>query len=248
MKISIITCTMNSMAYLPETVSSVQMQEGVELEHIFVDGNSKDGTIDYIKALSGNILLVEGVGGGIAHAMNEGVRFATGDVIAHLHSDDYYLSTNVLSKILDEFKRVGCGWSFGRVMSDVEGSLFPEGYDVPMYSYSRLLRRNFIPHPAAFIRREVFEELGGFNEKLRYAMDYDFFLRIADRYEPLQLDEHLAAFRRHDGSATQANFMKSFDEDFRVRCNHSRWYQLPEATVRYLVRRRRHLKKAGKNG
>lgn len=246
--LSIITCTRNSMAYLPETIRSVHMQEGANYEHIFVDGDSTDGTLEYLKALPGNNLILEGVGGGIARAMNEGIHAATGDVIAHMHSDDYYLGPQVFSTVLKTFRQTGCHWLFGRIMSDIDGVLTPERYTVPRYSYKCFLRGNFIPHPATFIRRKVFEELGGFSETLRYAMDYDLFLRIAKHYDPQQLDVHLAAFRRHDGSTTQANFMKSFAEDFEVRRMHAKWHQLPEATLRYLVRRQRHIKRLAANG
>lgn len=231
------------MAFLPETIRSVQQQADAEYEHIFIDGNSTDGTLEYLKGLPGNNVILEGVGGGIARAMNEGIRAATGDVIAHMHSDDYYLGSDVFSKVLNVFDKTGCQWLFGRIMSDIDGVLTPESYTVPLYSFQRFLRGNFIPHPATFIRRKVFDEVGVFSETLRYAMDYDQFLRIGKRYEPQQLDAHLAAFRRHDGSTTQANFMKSFAEDFQVRRAHSNWYQLPEATLRYVVRRQRHMKR-----
>ena len=235
------------MAFLPETIRSVQMQSGADYEHIFVDGDSTDGTLEYLKTLPGNKLIVEGVGGGIARAMNEGIRVATGDVIAHMHSDDYYLGPQVFSKVLSVFEQTGCQWLFGRIMSDNDGVIAPESYAVPRYSYKRFQGRNFIPHPATFIRRKVFDECGVFSETLRYAMDYELFLRIAKRYEPQQLDEHLAAFRRHDGSATQANFMKSLAEDFEVRRMHAKWHQIPEATLRYLVRRQRHIKRIAAN-
>ncbi len=247
MKISIITCTRNSMRYLPQTVQSVQMQVGAECEHIFVDGNSTDGTIDYIKGLKGDVRILTGVEGGIARAMNAGIHSATGDVIAHLHSDDYYLEPTCLSLILSIFSETECRWLFGRIMSDVDGTLFSESYAVPSYSRGRFLRGNFIPHPATFIRREVFEECGLFSEDLRYAMDYDMFLRIAKCYPPQQLDVHLAAFRRHSGSATQANYMDSFKEDFKVRQRHAPLYGLPEAYLRYFVRRRRHMRRLNTN-
>lgn len=236
------------MAFLPQTIKSVQAQDEADYEHIFVDGDSTDGTLEYLKALPGDIHILEGVGGGIARAMNEGIRAATGDVVAHMHSDDYYLGSQVFSTVLDVFERTGCQWLFGRIMSDIDGALTPESYTVPRYSYQRFLRGNFIPHPATFIRRKVFDECGVFSQTLRYAMDYDLFLRIAKRYEPQQLDEHLAAFRRHEGSTTQANFMKSFAEDFEVRRAHSKWHQIPEATLRYLMRRQRHLKRLAANG
>lgn len=241
MKLSIITCTWNSLPFLEQSISSVLAQDIKDIEYIFVDGGSDDGTLERIANVPGNVKLLHNVRGGIAHAMNEGIRVATGDVVAHMHSDDYYLGSNVFSTVLDAFEQSNCHWLFGRIMSDIDGVLSPETYTVPRYSYNRFLRGNFIPHPATFIRRKVFEECGVFSETLRYAMDYEMLLRIAKLYQPVQLDEHLAAFRRHDGSATQANFMSSFAEDFKVRCNHSKWYQIPEAALRYLVRRQRHL-------
>jgi glycosyltransferase involved in cell wall biosynthesis len=241
--LSIITCTWNSASYLPASIASVLAQDYPHIEYIFVDGGSTDGTLEQIAALPVKAKVLHNVRGGISHAMNEGIRVATGDVIAHIHSDDYYLGTDVFSKVLAVFEKTGCQWLFGRIMSDIDGVLTPESYTVPQYSFKRFLRRNFIPHPATFIRLKVFDEVGVFSETLRYAMDYDQFLRIGKRYEPHQLDSHLAAFRRHDGSTTQKNFMKSFAEDFLVRCTYSNWYQLPEATLRYLIRRQRHMQR-----
>lgn len=243
MKFSIICCTWNSADYLKESVESVLAQDHPDIEYIFVDGGSTDETLDLIAAIDRPVKILNDVRGGISRAMNEGIRVATGDIVAHLHSDDYYLEAHVLSRVASAFDKSPNKWLFGRIKSDLDGALLSERYEVPRYSFRRFLRRNFIPHPATFIRREVFEKCGVFSETLRYAMDYDLFLRIAKRYAPIQLDEHLTAFRRHDGSTTQANFMKSFREDYQVRCNHSRWYQLPEAALRYFVRRQRHIKR-----
>lgn len=238
--LSIITCTWNSAVYLPASIASVLAQDYPDIEYIFVDGGSTDGTLDMIRAIPRKVTLIENVRGGIARAMNEGIRAATGDVIAHIHSDDYYLGSDVLSTVANVFEQTDCQWLFGRIMSDVDGALGSESYVVPRYSFKRFLRGNFIPHPATFIRRTVFDKVGLFSETLRFAMDYDLFLRIGRQFEPQQLDVHLAAFRRHDGSTTQANFMKSFAEDFQVRRSYSKWYELPEAAIRFLVRGQRH--------
>lgn len=239
MKFSIITCTRNSLPYLRKSVESILNQDIGNFELIFIDGNSSDGTLEFIEGLNCNKKIVKGVAGGIAQAMNAGIQAATGDIIAHLHSDDYYLADDVLSRVAVHFEQSDHAWLFGRIMFDDEGRLTPETFVSPRYSYRRILMRNFIPHPATFIRREVFETCGMFSESLRYAMDYEFWLRIGRCYEPIQIDEPLAAFRRHDGSATHANFMRSFNEDFRVRLSHAGWFQIPEIFLRYLVRRYR---------
>ena len=240
MKISIITCTWNSIKFIDQSINSVLNQNFKNIEYIFVDGGSTDGTLERIEAIPIEVKVLNGVTGGIAKAMNAGIQAATGDIIAHLHSDDYYLADDVLSRVIAHFEKSDKAWLFGRVRFDDDGHLNPETYIAPRYSYRNILKRNFIPHPATFIKREVFDSRGTFSESLRYAMDYEFWLRIGRRYEPIQIDEPLAAFRRHAGSTTQANFMRSFNEDFRVRLSYGNWLQTPEIFLRYLVRRYRH--------
>lgn len=235
------------MATLRQTVASVVAQVGVGVEHVFVDGGSDDGTLAYIGTLDHGVRVVRDEGRGIAAAMNLGAAAARGRYVCHLHSDDYFLHPQVLRRVAAHFEQSGAQWLFGRILSDIDGALVPEQYRVPEYSYQRLLRRNFIPHPATFVRREVFERCGGFDEQYRFAMDYDFFLRIARVHPPLALREAFSVFRRHDGSTTQRNRLRSFEEDHAVRLRHigpGRLARLPHQ-LRYLVRRRRLLAALG---
>lgn len=240
---SIITCTWNSARYLDESISSVLMQDYPHIEYIFVDGGSDDGTLERIRALGRPFRLVENVRGGISHAMNEGVRAATGDVVAHLHSDDYYLRPDVLSTVARHLDASGRGWLFGRIRQDIGGTLRAEGYVAPRFSMSRLLRRNFIPHPATFVRRDLMLRAGCFDTGLKYAMDYDLWLKLARLAEPVQLDEPFAAFRVHEGSASTKNRLAAMEEDFRVRLAHTGANPLTRAEhyARHLVRRQQAL-------
>lgn len=221
MKFSIITCTWNSEPYLAQCIESVLGQDYDDIEYIFVDGGSTDGTLERIQQISREVLVVGGVRGGIGRAMNEGVRAATGDVIAHLHSDDYYLSPSVLSDVAEVMGATECEWVYGRHMTDIDGRLYPESYRLPEFSYRELLRLNFIPHPATFVRKRVFDKVGGFDETLKYSMDYDFFLRISKLYQPVHIDKHLTAFRVHGGSTSSANAAADFHQNFRVRMRHA---------------------------
>ena len=241
MKISVVTCTLNSEAHLEESIASVLAQDLPEIEHVFVDGGSSDRTLEMIHAIPRKATLIENVGGGISRAMNAGIEAATGDVIAHLHSDDYYAHPKVLSYVVSALTRANAAWLFGRCLTDIDGKVLPEGFAIPPYSYRRLLKGNFIPHPATFVRRSLFKQAGGFDERIKYAMDYDLWLRLGRLAQPVQLDEHLAVFRAHPGSLSTANRMASFEDDFAVRmkyANNTPW-SLAYHWAHYLVRRRR---------
>lgn len=229
------------MRTLPQTVASVLAQVDADFEHIFVDGGSTDGTLEYIQGLPHRPRVLQGVGGGIAKAMNAGAEAAQGDILCHLHSDDYFLHGRVLQRVAHHLAASPAGWMFGRVLYDRDGALLPEPFIVPDYSYQRLVGRNFVPHPASFIRTALFRELGGFRTDLKYAMDYEFFLRLGRRSEPLALKEALAVFRVHEGSTTEKNRLASFEEDHRVRLAYAgtSWKERFMHAARYQVRRRR---------
>lgn len=240
---SIITCTWNSARFLGESISSVLMQDYPNVEYIFVDGGSTDGTLEQIHALQRPYRLIENVRGGVSRAMNEGMRIATGDVIAHLHSDDYYLWPDVLSRVARHFESSGHGWLFGRTMALIDGKLYPDNYIAPRYSYEKLLRGNFIPHPATFVRKDFMDRSGGFDANLKYAMDYDLWLRLAQLGDPVQLDDPLTAFREHEGSLSSSTGTRlaAMAEDFRVRKAYASRnpVELVEHYARYFVRRQR---------
>ena len=238
---SIITCTWNSAQFLDEAIASILAQDYPYIEMIFVDGGSTDGTLEKIRSLSRPHQLIENIRGGVSNAMNVGIRHATGDVIAHLHSDDYYLSPYVLSKVAQQFESNGCAWIFGRIMQEKSGVLHPENFKAPVFSYAELLKRNFIPHPATFIRRELILRTQGFDANLKYAMDYDLWLQIAQQEKPAQLEEALAVFRVHGGSLSSSNVLAAMQEDYAVRIRHVNTNPFVRAMhyLRYLVRRHR---------
>ncbi len=248
-RFSIITCTLNSEPWLRTCVESVLMQEDISFEYILVDGGSIDGTLDYLRNLqttfssqsSPRIKRLDNVAGGISRAMNAGMEIASGDIIAHLHSDDFYLRKDVLATVDHAFQTTACRWLFGRTMSVIEGELHAENYQAPRYSRAQLLRGNFIPHPATFVSRALMWEAGFFDTRLKYAMDYDLWLRLSNIAEPCQIALPLTAFREHAGSLSTRERSKAMAEDFQVRLSHSGINPFARLShlARYCVRRRR---------
>ena len=220
-------------------MASVQSQTCQEFEHIFVDGGSTDGTLDMIAAYPGNKRVLRDVGGGISRAMNQGIEAARGEYIAHLHSDDYYAGPDVLSTVARRFEEARAAgrpvdWLYGNIQVLKDGQLVPP-YAMPRYSYrSFAAGRASIPHPAVFIRRAAFERVGMFDEKLKYAMDIDLWLRLGAVAQPAMLDTPLTVFRDHAGSVSSANKIKARREEFEVRKRYMK--QAPLAFGIYCLR------------
>jgi glycosyltransferase involved in cell wall biosynthesis len=239
---SVVVCCWNSIKYIKQCVKSVLEQAYTSYEIVFVDGGSTDGTLDYISSVEATKTVLNDVRGGIAKAMNAGIEAARGEVISHLHADDYYLNQRVLERVRTVFaSHPGLAWVFGRFKNDIDGEIMDPPYPFRRYSRWTLLRRNIVPHCATFVTARVFAEVGLFDSRYRLAMDYDMWLRISARYEPVQIDDYLGAFRRHADSASSANRLQSFNEDFLARFRHTPRWLWPEFALRYVYRRAKDL-------
>ena len=223
----------------------MQSQTCSDHEHIFVDGGSLDATLDMIDAYPGNKRVLRNITGGISRAMNQGILAASGDVIAHLHSDDYYKEPDVLATVQRAFEGARSAgkpvdWVYGNIQVLKNGTMAPP-HAMPAYTYrSFVAGRSSIPHPAVFVRRAAFEQVGMFDETLKYAMDIDLWLRLGAISCPLMLDQPLTVFRDHAGSLSSANRLKARQEEFQVRRRHM--HKAPLAfgiyCLRYLKRLR----------
>ena len=176
LEFSIITCTFNSAATLGDTIDSVQGQHYAHVRHIFVDGGSTDGTLEMITERCPRATLLKNVRGGISAAMNAGIDAATGDLVAHLHSDDYYVDASVLARVAERFDAEPAKqWGYGKIHLLLDGTIRPVNVPMRKFTFRRYAAgRAAIAHPAVFIRRQVFDAMGRFDTSLRYAMDIDF--------------------------------------------------------------------------
>jgi len=221
LKLSIITITRNSERYLRETIESVISQDYQDIEYIIIDGESTDGTLDIIKgyaAMDGRIRWISEPDRGISDAMNKGIRLAAGDVVAHIHSDDYYAGNDVFSSVATAFRvHPEALWlTGGEYVVDERGVILRE-IRVRRYGYRKLIRCNFILHPATFVRSEGFRRAGLFDVDRSYAMDYDLWLRLGALGAPIAVDRPLACFRLHEGSVSSAQTERAFDEALEIR-------------------------------
>lgn len=224
MKISIVTVCLNSRRFIDETIKSVLSQNYPDFELVIIDGGSSDGTVELIRNYAERdtrIIWYSESDRGISDAMNKGASLASGVVVAHLNSDDYFPHTAVLDRVAARFKaEPKCLWLTAGLTFVDEDRAFLRDVRVRKYSFRRLLRGNIILHPSTFIRRDVFHEVGGFDLSLKYCMDYDLFLRLGVLAPPCSLDDQLACFRVHSGSRSIARSEQAYAEEFQVRMNY----------------------------
>jgi glycosyltransferase involved in cell wall biosynthesis len=231
---SIVTCTWNSAATLPATLASLRAQTCRDVEHIFVDAGSTDTTLALLDAFPGNKRVLHDVRGGISHAMNRGIAAASGDIVAHLHADDYYAAPDVLATVAHAMAANEHTWLVGEI-AVLSGNRLLPSQARRTYSYRALVSgRAFVPHPATFVRRTMFDQVGRFDERLRYAMDIDLWLRLAAHAPPVVLQRVLAVFRDHPGSVSSANRLLARQEEWRVRRRYAS--QAPGSFVLYCLR------------
>lgn len=224
MKLTVVSICLNAERFIAQMLSSVSRQTWLDREHIIVDGGSTDATMEIVYAHAAEhpgCIVLSGPDKGISDAMNKGLAAATGDVVAFLHADDLYPNPDVLAQVAETFIiNPRAEWVTGALRQiDSFGNMI-RVLPVRRWSYARLVRGNVIYHPATFVKRKALVEVGGFNTSLRYAMDYDLWLRLGLRTAPVLLNNALACFRIHEGSVSVRGIDDAFREEFLVRCRH----------------------------
>jgi len=180
MKISIITITYNSAKTLQRALESVQSQRYNNIEHVLVDGASTDGTREMIEAYAAkhkNVKWVSEKDDGIYNAINKGIRMATGDVIGFLHSDDVFNSPDSIGQIASALEQSKADVVYGDLQY-CNGNKVVRRWKSNAFNPRALKYGWMPPHPTVYVRKEVYQQVGEYDEWFRISADYDMILRI----------------------------------------------------------------------
>jgi glycosyltransferase involved in cell wall biosynthesis len=210
MRISIVTPSFNQGRFIGESIQSVREQGHDDVEHLIFDGGSDDGTVALLQGLNqdadcGHIRWESGPDGGQSDALNRGFKAASGDIVGWLNSDDRY-RPGCFERVVQAFEEnpdVDILYGDYTVM-DERGTLLRVRREIEFNPFILLYHRVlYIATTATFFRRRVFEEGNLLNQDLHYAMDYEFFLRLAaEGYCIQHIPQVLADFRLHPQSKT----------------------------------------------
>ena len=226
-KISIITPSLNQQEYIEKTILSVREQNYQNYEHIIIDGGSTDGTLEILAKYKNEIIYISEKDSGQANAINKGLRMASGDILAFINSDDYYLP-NTFNSIVIAFQKNTAGWLIGDYK--IIDSLGNEIHDF-VIKYKTILRdradknlfylANYIPQPSTFWKRDLFKASGFFNEAYTYAFDYEYWLRLYKIETPIIIRNKLSAFRIHQSSKGSQDYKLQLDEEIKILKEHN---------------------------
>ena len=225
MKISIITSVYNNESTLEQAIKSVLSQSYSDIEYIVIDGGSTDKTPQIINKYKNKISkIISEPDKGIYDGLNKGIKLATGDAIAFLHSDDIYEDEHVIQKVVDEFANK----SVDAVYGDLVYVKKDDDRSIVRYWKSCLFKRNKMklgwmpPHPTLFIKKEIYKKYGLFDLEYSISADYELILRFFWKYQITSSYIPSVLNRMRFGGASNRsllNIMKKSLEDLRaIRC------------------------------
>lgn len=234
MKVSIITPSFNQAQFIQRTIESILSQDHQEIEYIVTDGGSTDGTVDILKKYSDKIIWKSEKDNGQSDAINKGLKMATGEIVAFLNSDDTY-EPGAISEVVNFFQNnPSSKWVYGkcRIINEHDKEIrkpitLYKNLLLRKYSYSKLLTENFISQPATFWKKELHEELGYLDENEHFCMDYEFWLRIGQKYPAGIINRYLANFRYYANSKSGSVNKKQFQDQYRLAKKYGSGFRLP---------------------
>ncbi len=185
MKISIITTTYNSSSTIEDTLHSVAQQTYNDVEHIIVDGNSKDNTLDIVNKFTHVSHIISEDDNGMYDAMNKGIELCEGEVIGILNSDDFYATEEILERVISIFMATDVDAVYGDLHYVKHNNInkIVRYWKSGDASKEKFLRGWMPPHPTFFVRKSIYQKYGGFNTKLKTSADYELMLRLMYKYE-----------------------------------------------------------------
>ncbi len=174
MKLSIITINLNNLTGLRKTIQSVVNQSFKDYEYIIIDGGSTDGSVDVIRQFEDKIAYwVSEPDMGIYNAMNKGIQKASSEYCMFLNSGDILSDSHILDNCFsNRFKE---DIIYGNIIFDDKGIL--KVYKLPSELSFYHFFDNSIAHPCTFIKRELFNKIGLYNENFKIVSDWEFFLK-----------------------------------------------------------------------
>lgn len=202
MKFSVVTVTLNSAAYLEDTIKSVIGQTYPGIEYVLIDGGSTDDTLKIVEKYRDRIHYFHtGKDESMYDAINKGIDNSTGDFILVLNSDDVLAAPHVLAAAAEQMTKAPADAVVANMVTDYSGKGCKKRRHFRVTKKRLLLsgHATFLPHPSILVSRSIHQKLNGYSLKYRYASDFDYILRLLSipGVRLLYVPVYLTKFRLH---------------------------------------------------
>jgi len=202
--VSVIIPNFNYLNYIDRCLESVFNQDYENIEIIVVDDGSTDGSVEFLKSLTGNLRIIQQSNQGVAAARNRGFFAAKGEYIAFLDSDDYW-DTSKISKQMGAIEKADADLVYSGINlvapdgSTLTGVLKPEFKGNCAREFRRFPSRAIIllGCSSALFKKNVVYNSGLFDTNLSISADWDFFRRYCDFGDVTYVEELLTFYRQH---------------------------------------------------
>lgn len=208
--ISIITINYNDSCGLNNTINSVALHKDKDkdIEYVVVDGGSSDNSVSVIESNFNDIdKYISEPDTGIANAFNKGINLASGHYLLFLNAGDTLCKSAIdaIKKAIRSDNNHSLMY-VGKVGLLYENSTVIAGFKISKY---RQMLRNYLPHQAMVIKSSCFKEFGLYDEAYRLGMDYEWSLRLINRWDRLTFIDDVLALMDTNG-VSMANYQETF--------------------------------------
>jgi glycosyltransferase involved in cell wall biosynthesis len=212
--VTIVTPSFNQAPFLRAAVESVLAQDYPAVEYLVMDGGSTDGSVDILKEFTGRLTWESGRDAGQADALAKGFARARGAILGWLNADDL-MFPGALTQVAAHLRaHPDVALVYGdAVYVDVEGRALMPARQVRPFDLKRLRYwSDYIVQPSAFFRRAAYEEVGGLDTSLHWALDYDLWLKLGARHRVDYLRRVWSGYRIQGDSKTVTGSFKRIAE------------------------------------
>ncbi len=219
---TIVTVVRNRERTIAHCLESVASQDYPNVEHVVIDGASTDGTIDILRARLGTgAKLISEPDHGIYDALNKGLHAANGDIVGFLHADDFFAGRGVITTVVRAFLDYSVDGVYGDLdyVNASNPAQIVRRWRSGKFTKSKLKWGWMPPHPTLYVRRNIYDAIGGFDTTYSISADYLSILRIFTNYKfsAAYLPEVLVRMRTGGVSNRSLhNIIKKTREDLRA--------------------------------
>jgi glycosyltransferase involved in cell wall biosynthesis len=212
--VSIVTPVFNGAETIQRTIDSIRQQDYPHIEHVVMDGGSKDGTLDILRANEEHLTWYSEPDNGQSDAINNGFARTSGTLLNWLNADDFLLPGAIRRCVEVLRANPGVGLVYGRInLVHKDGSFWRDDHNVREGTRDDLLRGDtFLPQAGDLFTREAWEKCGPLDVNLHYCMDWDLWIRIFANYDVKYIPEVFASQAVYPEAKSSSGGLPRFHE------------------------------------